>query len=74
MIRWMLLALVALGGLMAPALGQSDDGKKDDKAAAGQATPSGDPDEPPKDAVADYQLLRAADLIRGISLYSNRGN
>jgi carboxyl-terminal processing protease len=48
--------------------------KKDDKAAAGQATPSGDPDEPPKDAVADYQLLRAADLIRGISLYSNRGN
>src|SRR4029077_17554567 len=40
--------------------------KKDDKAAAGQATPSGDPDEPPKDAVADYQLLRAADLIRGI--------
>jgi carboxyl-terminal processing protease len=48
--------------------------KKDDKAAAGQATPSGDPDEPPKDAVADYQLLRAADLIRGISLYSNRAN
>jgi carboxyl-terminal processing protease len=48
--------------------------KKDDKAAAGQATPSGDPDEPPKDAVADYQLLRAADLIRGISLYSSRGN
>ncbi|HTG21369.1 MAG TPA: S41 family peptidase [Reyranella sp.] len=48
--------------------------KKDDKAAASQATPSGDPDEPPKDAVADYQLLRAADLIRGISLYSNRGN
>jgi hypothetical protein len=24
--------------------------------------------------VADYQLLRAADLIRGISLYSSRGN
>ena len=48
--------------------------KKDDKAAASQATPSGDPDEPPKDAVADYQLLRAADLIRGISLYSSRGN
>jgi carboxyl-terminal processing protease len=46
--------------------------KKDDKAAAGQ--PSTDPDEPPKDAVADYQLLRAADLIRGISLYSSRGN
>ncbi|OFW98798.1 MAG: peptidase S41 [Alphaproteobacteria bacterium RIFCSPHIGHO2_12_FULL_66_14] len=49
--------------------------KKDDKPAAGAApSPSGDPDEPPKDAVADYQLLRAADLIRGISLYSNRGN
>jgi carboxyl-terminal processing protease len=46
--------------------------KKDDKAAAGQ--PSTDPDEPPKDAVADYQLLRALDLIRGISLYSNRAN
>jgi len=49
--------------------------KKDDKPAASTPpTPSGDPDEPPKDAVADYQLLRAADLIRGISLYSNRGN
>jgi carboxyl-terminal processing protease len=46
--------------------------KKDDKAAVSQ--PSGDPDEPPKDAVADYQLLRAADLIRGISLYSSRAN
>jgi carboxyl-terminal processing protease len=33
-----------------------------------------DPDEPPKDAVADYQLLRALDLIRGISLYSSRSN
>ena len=53
--------------------------KKDDKAAATpptgtQPTPSGDPDEPPKDSVADYQLLRAADLIRGISLYSSRAN
>jgi carboxyl-terminal processing protease len=55
--------------------------KKDDKAAAPAApgaTPpaqqSGDPDEPPKDAVADYQLLRAVDLIKGISLYSNRAN
>src|SRR5882762_4281672 len=48
--------------------------KKEDKPAAatpGTPTPSGDPDEPPKDAVADYQLLRAADLIRGISLYSS---
>ncbi len=35
---------------------------------------SGDPDEPPKEAVADYQLLRALDLIRGISLYSSRAN
>jgi carboxyl-terminal processing protease len=49
--------------------------KKDEKPAANATpAPSGDPDEPPKDAVADYQLLRAADLIRGISLYSNRGN
>jgi carboxyl-terminal processing protease len=49
--------------------------KKDDKPAAGQTpAPSGDPDEPPKEAVADYQLLRAADLIRGISLYSSRAN
>ena len=35
---------------------------------------AGDPDEPPKEAVADYQLLRAVDLIRGISLYSSRAN
>jgi carboxyl-terminal processing protease len=59
--------------------------KKDDKQAAPAApgaapgaTPpaqqSGDPDEPPKDSVADYQLLRAVDLIKGISLYSNRAN
>jgi carboxyl-terminal processing protease len=49
--------------------------KKEDKPAPGpQAAPSGDPDEPPKDAVADYQLLRALDLIRGISLYSSRAN
>jgi carboxyl-terminal processing protease len=45
--------------------------KKDDKP---QAAPSGDPDEPPKEAVADYQLLRAADLVRGISLYGGRAN
>jgi carboxyl-terminal processing protease len=50
-----------------------------DKPAAGQAAtppaqPSGDPDEPPKDTVTDYQLLRAVDLIKGISLYSNRAN
>ena len=31
-------------------------------------------DEPPKEAVSDYQLLRAVDLIKGISLYSNRAN
>ncbi|KAF0098836.1 MAG: ctpA [Rhodospirillaceae bacterium] len=51
--------------------------KPDDKAAgqtAPQATPSGDPDEPPKEQAADYQLLRAADLIRGISLYSSKAN
>ncbi len=47
--------------------------KKDDKAAA-QGAMAQDPDEPPKEAVADYQLLRAADLIRGISLYTSRAN
>ena len=60
--------------------------KKDDKpqaapgAAPGtppatpSAQPAGDPDEPPKDSVADYQLLRAVDLIKGISLYSSKAN
>ena len=51
--------------------------KKDDKPQAAPGTPpaqSGDPDEPPKDAVADYQLLRAVDLIKGISLYSSKAN
>ena len=41
--------------------------KKDDKPQAAPGTPpaqSGDPDEPPKDAVADYQLLRAVDLVK----------
>jgi carboxyl-terminal processing protease len=63
-----------------PEAGKPGD-KKDDKAAtpaAPGATPapqqSGDPDEPPKDAVADYQLLRAVDLIKGISLYSSKAN
>ncbi len=49
-------------------------GDKTDEKAAGQTTPSGDPDEPPKEQAADYQLLRAADLIRGISLYSGKAN
>jgi carboxyl-terminal processing protease len=55
---------------------KTDGNPADTKPAAGQtaAPPTGDPDEPPKEAVGDYQLLRAADLIRGISLYSNRGN
>ena len=44
--------------------------KKDQTTAV--PPPAVDPDEPPKDAVADYQLLRAVDLIRGISLYTNR--
>ena len=35
---------------------------------------SGDPDEPPAQAISDYQLTRAMDLIRGISLYSQRAN
>ena len=59
-----------------PEAGKPGD-KTDDKAAgptAPQATPSGDPDEPPKEQAADYQLLRAADLIRGISLYSGKAN
>jgi carboxyl-terminal processing protease len=48
-------------------------GKDDNKTTA--ATPAAtDPDEPPKDAVADYQLMRAVDLIRGISLYTSRAN
>ncbi len=42
--------------------------------AARRRPQSGDPDEPPKDAVADYQLLRAVDLIKGISLYSSKNN
>jgi carboxyl-terminal processing protease len=45
--------------------------KPADKPAPAAGT---DPDEPPKEAVADYQLLRALDLIRGISLYSSRAN
>lgn len=68
-----------------PADGKPEAGKPGDKTddkAAGQttppatpqATPSGDPDEPPKEQAADYQLLRAADLIRGISLYSSKAN
>ncbi len=50
--------------------------KKDDKPVAAPAAtpPSGDPDEPPKEPVADYQLLRAVDLIKGISLYNARAN
>ncbi len=53
--------------------------KKDDKGAAVPGAPPApaggtDPDEPPKEAVADYQLLRAVDLIRGISLYNARAN
>jgi carboxyl-terminal processing protease len=50
--------------------------KKDDKPTTSTQPPAqpGDPDEPPKESVADYQLLRALDLIRGISLYSSRAN
>ncbi len=63
-----------------PEAGKPGD-KTDDKGAGQtapqatpQTTPSGDPDEPPKEQAADYQLLRAADLIRGISLYSGKAN
>jgi carboxyl-terminal processing protease len=56
-----------------PDASKPDASKPDDKTTA--ATPAAtDPDEPPKDAVSDYQLLRAVDLIRGISLYTSRAN
>lgn len=48
--------------------------KKDDNKTTAATPASTDPDEPPKDAVADYQLLRAVDLIRGISLYTSRAH
>jgi carboxyl-terminal processing protease len=54
-----------------PEAGKPPTDKKDDKAATSAPT---DPDEPPKEQAADYQLLRAADLLRGISLYSGRAN
>ena len=41
MMRWMLLALTALGCLMGPALAQPGDGKKDDKAEMFPAPPKG---------------------------------
>ena len=57
-----------------PEAGKPGD-KKDEKPAANQANqPPADPDEPPKEQAADYQLLRAVDLIRGISLYGGRAN
>jgi carboxyl-terminal processing protease len=55
-----------------PQAAKPADSKDDGK--TGAATPASqqvDPDEPPKDSVGDYQLLRAVDLIKGISLYSN---
>ena len=56
-----------------PASGKDDN--KTTAATPAAATPAAtDPDEPPKDAVADYQLMRAVDLIRGISLYTSRAN
>ncbi|MBN9086689.1 MAG: PDZ domain-containing protein [Reyranella sp.] len=53
--------------------GKAPNDKKDDKTTTASPA-STDPDEPPKDAVADYQLLRAVDLIRGISLYTSRSH
>lgn len=55
-----------------PEAGKTDPAKPADKDKP--AAQAGDPDEPPKESVADYQLLRALDLIRGISLYSSRAN
>jgi len=57
-----------------PSDARKEEAKPGDKDKPAAATPSGDPDEPPKEAVADYQLLRALDLIRGISLYLSRAN
>jgi carboxyl-terminal processing protease len=48
--------------------------KPDDNKTTAATPAATDPDEPPKDAVSDYQLLRAVDLIRGISLYTSRAN
>jgi carboxyl-terminal processing protease len=48
--------------------------KPDDNKTTAATPAATDPDEPPKDTVSDYQLMRAIDLIRGISLYSSRGN
>jgi carboxyl-terminal processing protease len=48
--------------------------KKDDPKTSAATPGTTDPDEPPKEAVADYQLMRAVDLIRGISLYTSRAN
>jgi carboxyl-terminal processing protease len=63
-------------------------GRKDDSKAPDSTKPEGAPpaepksegtpppeggDQQPPQAAADYQLLRAMDLIRGISLYSQRG-
>jgi len=57
-----------------PDAGKPDANKADTNKTTAATPASTDPDEPPKDAVADYQLMRAVDLIRGISLYSSRGN
>jgi carboxyl-terminal processing protease len=54
--------------------GKTSNDKKDDNKTTAATPAASDPDEPPKDAVADYQLLRAVDLIRGISLYSSRSH
>ncbi len=42
--------------------------------AESKDTPPQDPNEPAAQAANDYQLQRAMDLIRGITLYSQRGN
>jgi carboxyl-terminal processing protease len=54
--------------------GKTPADKKDDNKTTAATPAATDPDEPPKDAVADYQLLRAVDLIRGISLYTSRSH
>ena len=54
--------------------GKTTSDKKDDNKTTAATPASTDPDEPPKDAVADYQLMRAIDLIRGISLYTSRAH
>jgi len=52
---------------------RKEEGKPADPPRAQPGQPT-DPDDPPREQAADYQLLRALDLIRGIALYNARAN